>query len=128
MNKNIKPINNIIKIYSACWECYNGEPYSCNWRNITTNYICTARFGRTLNELLNGLEPITFNKFRQGYIFFCNSADSDQIFNVAGKNIIKDEDKDEDGDDMPWPYVKYEIPPEILSFNEIKENLNLLNN
>jgi hypothetical protein len=127
IDNGVRPTNNIILIYSACWECINGESYSCNFRNVTTNYVCTFRFGLTISELISGLNKIFDNDFRFCYTYFCGPANSDQVFNVAGKNVIEPADNDDDNnDDHVWSYKVYETAPKILSYKKINDDMTIL--
>lgn len=128
--QNCVPTNNFIKIRVPCYECLNGEPSSCNYRNVTSNYICMVRFGCSLSELLNyghSDMPPTNNEFSVSYTEFCGPADALQVFNAPGKNILpnpEDSMTEEEYEiytsspNYQWPYKKYEINPEIMSIHD----------
>ncbi len=126
LHQGIKPQNNLIKIYSPCWDCVNGESHGCNYRNITTNYVCTFRYNKSIDELIKEQKIEKCDDMRFCYVYFCNDADSNQVFNVAGKGELTEKcDCEEDKeDDLRWPYIKYQINPEILSLDLIKSGNN----
>jgi hypothetical protein len=100
LTQGIIPKNNIIKKYVPCPDCYNGEDYSCNYRNVTTEYIALKRYGKRLNELdkLKEQSPVFFS-----YDEFDGEANNNEIYTEPGIDILEEYDDDKQ--------IRYRIPP-----------------
>jgi len=118
LSLGIIPSNNVITKYVPCPECYNGESHSCNFRNITTEYILLKRYGKRLSEI-NTLTfetppvspPVSFS-----YEEFDGDANSREIYVEPGIDILSaDTDYDDDRD---YEYEQgqnvYKIPPKKI--------------
>lgn len=90
-----------------CPDCYNGEPYPCNYRYITANFVCTTRTGHALSELETCTQFTdrgwNTDAFWCAYGHFDGPADDTELYTCAGINGLGwDDEKDQ---------RIYEIPP-----------------
>jgi hypothetical protein len=125
LSRDIIPHNNIIKLYAPCPECYNGENHSCNYRNVTTEYISLKRYGVRLDSLK------TLNKdtapVHISYYEFDGPANDQEVYVEPGIDLVASSDRtyiattnaNEDSDNEYYEKQHiYKIPPKKILKNK----------
>lgn len=109
LSLGIIPKNNVIKLYVPCNECYNGESHSCNFRNVTTEYISLSRYEVTLDKL----HTITENKpaRRISYYEFSGPAKENEVYTEPGVDVLEVSDNDSEDNSIQYTF---EIPPKKI--------------
>lgn len=131
LSRGIIPKNNISKIYIPCPECYNGEPHDCNFRFVTTNFLCLRKYKVSINDIKNSIfiseNNVDFDS-GENFLSFENSYNDDQIFDRPGISKLEIEDTDDEIKlnkypwDYPYKFDSFEISPYILSYKKVREN------
>jgi hypothetical protein len=123
ISRGAKPKNAIYNEYVPCPSCYNGEQHSCNFRNITLEYILLARYEIRLADLYN---PTVMDKLEDtngfGMSWYdCNGdADDDEVYTEPGIDFMEWYNFLDDGYNTETQR-KYRVAPVIITKEEFAQ-------
>lgn len=111
------------RLYVPCPDCYNGEGHYCNWRYVSSNFVCNMR----TNITGQGIPLAELQKFQGelkdfwcAYGHFNGVANNKELYTEAGVDELSwDDDKEQ---------RIYRIPPVKVERNLTEQSTNMKNN
>ena len=74
----------IYKLYVECDDCHNGEPHSCNWRNVSGNFVSLSRFEVPLANISSIRVEESYPKFYVTYGMLDGEANELEVYTKCG--------------------------------------------
>ena len=114
-------LDRIYKLYVPCYDCHNGEQGSCNWRNVSANFVSLSRFEVPISNISSIKAEKKYPKFYVTYGMLDGEADELEVYTECGIDEL-------DFPDEEGAQRIYRIPPVKILLDKQPENLVSMSN